>query len=713
MPAFFLDTPDILPLPSLQAYTTISVLLLSCSIYYAFQVTSEPDWKLNATLSVGVTVASEGLSNRSLEYDDLQSGFVGIMGQANETSLHLGLLLENPVIVRLIDVIYLMLHEPLCIWTLINMAYCCLILVGKVIQRMVFGDLRVSEQQHIKDRFWNFVFYKFIFIFGVMNVQYMDEVVLWCSWFSVLGFLTLLAQLCKDRFEYLSFSPMTPKWTHFRLLLLLTAIVASSLSLFIVCILVGLHSGINTFAFMAAECTLVSIRTLYVIVRYGIHLWDLNYEGVWENRASYAYYTELFFEVAALAVDFCHHLHMLFWGNIILSMASLVILMQLRYLFYEIKRRIRKHKNYLQVVRLMEANFPMATFEELEKNSDDCAICWDKMEAARKLPCGHLFHNSCLRSWLEQDTSCPTCRTSLKGRTEETAEEEGLNRANGTTRDGRETRPGFRANHFFHFDGSRYASWLPSVSVEVSRPHLISIGVNNGPRANSSNMPQEATTLASLPNAQLESMARQVQEWFPNFPMATIVEDMRFTRNIELTMENILDGRLVASSSAPTSLLLEESPLIESPTTSSLLSSSNFGPDSALAAVDYSEPLPLLIGPETSLQVDEETENALPEVFTGIAKLSRFSFEYEADEAETTPELLTANKVYGGRFSKSPPEREIMLGKRKEDLLKAARSCFMNKQRSTSQSVVASKSVQDESSSDNPAVATTSENLAE
>lgn len=131
MPAFFLDTPDILPLPSLQAYTTISCLLLSCSLYYAFQVTSEPDWKLNATLSLGVTVASDGLLNRSLDLDGTPGGLAGIVAQANETSLHLGLLLESPIIVRLIDVIYLMLHEPLCIWTLINMAYCCLILVGK------------------------------------------------------------------------------------------------------------------------------------------------------------------------------------------------------------------------------------------------------------------------------------------------------------------------------------------------------------------------------------------------------------------------------------------------------------------------------------------------------------------------------------------------------------------------------------------------------
>lgn len=56
------------------------------------------------------------------------------------------------------------------------MAYCCLILLGKSIQKLVFGELRISEQQHLKDKFWNFVFYKFIFVFGVVNVQFLHEV---------------------------------------------------------------------------------------------------------------------------------------------------------------------------------------------------------------------------------------------------------------------------------------------------------------------------------------------------------------------------------------------------------------------------------------------------------------------------------------------------------------------------------------------------------
>ncbi|KAK6642583.1 hypothetical protein RUM43_004085 [Polyplax serrata] len=86
--------------------------------------------------------------------------------------------------------------------SLVNMAYCCLLLLGAFIQKIVFGELRVSEQQHMKDKFWNFIFYKFIFVFGIINVQYLHEVVFWCAWFSILGFLNLLTQLGKDRFEY-------------------------------------------------------------------------------------------------------------------------------------------------------------------------------------------------------------------------------------------------------------------------------------------------------------------------------------------------------------------------------------------------------------------------------------------------------------------------------------------------------------------------------
>lgn len=64
----------------------------------------------------------------------------------------------------------------------------------------------------MKDKFWNFIFYKFIFVFGIVNVQYLHEIVLWVGWFTAIGFLHLMAQLCKDRFEYVSIN--VNSWTE-------------------------------------------------------------------------------------------------------------------------------------------------------------------------------------------------------------------------------------------------------------------------------------------------------------------------------------------------------------------------------------------------------------------------------------------------------------------------------------------------------------------
>lgn len=103
---------------------------------------------------------------------------------------------------------------------MLNMGCCCLFLLASFIQSVVFGKLQLVEMQvptkcafhlmfnipcsfsqHMRDKFWNFVFYKFIFVFGVLNVQEMPEMMCWCVWFSLLGTLLLTEQLCKDRFQ--------------------------------------------------------------------------------------------------------------------------------------------------------------------------------------------------------------------------------------------------------------------------------------------------------------------------------------------------------------------------------------------------------------------------------------------------------------------------------------------------------------------------------
>lgn len=85
--------------------------------------------------------------------------------------------------------------------------------------------------------------------------------------------------------------------------------------------------------------------------------------------------------------------------------------------------RFRALTRYLSATRDMDRRYPNATEAELGDMSDrTCIICRDELAfphpqvqrqagpntTPKKLPCGHIFHFNCLRSWLERQQNCPT-----------------------------------------------------------------------------------------------------------------------------------------------------------------------------------------------------------------------------------------------------------------------------------------------------------------
>lgn len=96
--------------------------------------------------------------------------------------------------------------------------------------------------------------------------------------------------------------------------------------------------------------------------------------------------------------------------------------------------RLRDLMRYRTATRNMDERYPNATQEEMSAMSDHtCIICREEMVlpdpatrdqanppgttapvrdgpnmTPKKLPCGHIFHFHCLRSWLERQQSCPT-----------------------------------------------------------------------------------------------------------------------------------------------------------------------------------------------------------------------------------------------------------------------------------------------------------------
>jgi E3 ubiquitin-protein ligase synoviolin len=77
-----------------------------------------------------------------------------------------------------------------------------------------------------------------------------------------------------------------------------------------------------------------------------------------------------------------------------------------------------------RAIRNLNIMYPDVTPEQLRNYSDTiCIICREEMaipegasgpiQQIKKLPCDHIFHKSCLRSWFQRQQTCPTCRTSI------------------------------------------------------------------------------------------------------------------------------------------------------------------------------------------------------------------------------------------------------------------------------------------------------------
>ncbi|KAF4518211.1 hypothetical protein B566_EDAN005936 [Ephemera danica] len=64
--------------------------------------------------------------------------------------------------------------------------------------------------------------------------------------------------------------------------------------------------------------------------------------------------------------------------------------------------------------RALTEAFAIATPQQLLDKGDSCPVCLQEgITRARVTPCGHIFHGSCLRKWLQQSHKCPLCMRNL------------------------------------------------------------------------------------------------------------------------------------------------------------------------------------------------------------------------------------------------------------------------------------------------------------
>jgi len=285
------------------------------------------------------------------------------------------------------------------------LAFTMVILLGKCLKKVFFGSLRAAEFEHLIERSF-YAVTETCLAFTVFRDDFSPKFV---ALFTVLLFLKAFHWLADYRVDFMERSPIITLLFHIRVTSLLLMLSLLDLVLVNHAYHSTITRGASVQLVFGFEYAILLTVVLNIAVKYACHTVDLQSENPWENKAVYLLYTELvmgFFKVLLYAVFM-----------VIMIRIHTFPLFIIRPMYLTI-RSFKKALNDVilsrRAIRNMNTLYPDATPEELAAVDNVCIICREEMiTGAKKLPCGHIFHAACLRSWFQRQQTCPTCRMDI------------------------------------------------------------------------------------------------------------------------------------------------------------------------------------------------------------------------------------------------------------------------------------------------------------
>ncbi|KAG9018696.1 E3 ubiquitin-protein ligase hrd1 [Tulasnella sp. 427] len=332
------------------------------------------------------------------------------------------------------------------VMVLTNFGLLLTLLFGNVCRMLFFGPLRPAEVERLYDRMWFFVT-ESLLAFTIFRDDFDTPFVMS---FGILLFVKSFHWIVADRIDWMDQVPYPgpPKLFHLRTIALLYILWAVDIALLVYALDIiatyGIIPGIGPTLLFASEYAILLASCMNAWLKYGVACWDLwrarsrggENAPVWEDKSMFIFYAELLTDFMKLLT------YLTFFGVVMGSYGlPLNVIRDVYVTARSFLSRVQDLVRYRKATKNMDQRYPNATQAELDATSDKtCIICREDMvlpgasssgeaaapqpqsepkpadgpnETPKKLPCGHIFHFHCLRSWLERQQSCPTCRRSV------------------------------------------------------------------------------------------------------------------------------------------------------------------------------------------------------------------------------------------------------------------------------------------------------------
>lgn len=336
-------------------------------------------------------------------------------------------------------VVYLTKHKPYFA-LLIVQSFAFLFLFAKVISYIFFGEIRRSEFDNVFTRILYTSFdmcLLFTFFQEEISTKFLFLILL-------IVFTKGFHWLLEGRVDVMERTPVIRPLFHIRTLSF--ALLLAAVDIFHIA---NFYWGVDTTNVsslaVGAEYYILLFDLISIVMRYAIQAYDSVQETHWDQKSLYLLYVDVI--VGMLRVFFYTEFAPILWRHHPFPLFIIrPIYLSLRFL----KKTIRNLVMSRRAIRLINSAFSEVTPAEIAASNDTvCIICREEMvqtaaaeitEAPspsiapgtiKRLPCGHIFHASCLRNWFQRQQTCPTCRMNIlrQGADEQAAENQrGLRR---------------------------------------------------------------------------------------------------------------------------------------------------------------------------------------------------------------------------------------------------------------------------------------------
>jgi len=301
-------------------------------------------------------------------------------------------------------VVYLVTSK-LCVLALGNQVIVLTLLAGRSAKAVFLGSLREAEVELLHENA-RYAVTETCLALTVFREELTTRVF---ALFTALLFAKVFHWLAHARVEHVEHAPQTSTLQHWRLAALMFWLGVVDLVALGGCAAMCLKHGPSVLLLFGFEFAILGAGLGADACKYLLYAIEhRRYDGTWPQKAQYAFFVDFIAEVLRFAA------YVVFFSIVFAYYGvPLHIVRELWASYVQLRQRLQAFKKYRALTANMDERFPPATEDEIREAGGICIICRDDMSEGRKLPCGHVFHFACLRLWLQQQQSCPTCRQDI------------------------------------------------------------------------------------------------------------------------------------------------------------------------------------------------------------------------------------------------------------------------------------------------------------